>query len=329
MGVRRRTVLPVTRTRYAARSRRHGSRVAVLVAVLLVLPSIGGCRDDPGQPVHIRIATGSPTAVYHAFGQSLATILNRELPNVRAEVLVTAASAENVGLLNAGAAELGFTQADVLPADPGPDPPVVAVARVYDDLLHLVTTAASPVRTLTDLRGRRVSVGAAGSGTEITVSRLLTVAKLDDQVHRLPLGLDDSVVALQNGEIDAFFFSGGLPVRAVAQFARDNPARIVDLGEWTVPLRRSNPEVYVPRDVPRSVYGIDPVTTVANPNYLLVRADLPEDLVREVTRLLMERRSELAAAHPAAGRMSPRSAIATSPLPLHPGAAAYYRDSKP
>ena len=76
------------------------------------------------------------------------------------------------------------------------------------------------------------------------------------------------------------------------------------------------------------MYGVDAVTTVANPNYLIVRADLPEPLVREVTRLLMERRAELAAAHPAAGRMSPRSAIVTAPLPLHPGAAAWYRASQ-
>ncbi|MEV6813780.1 TAXI family TRAP transporter solute-binding subunit [Micromonospora sp. NPDC051296] len=320
----------MSRTRYAVRARRHGTRATLALAVLLALPGLAACRESPRESVRIRIATGSPTAVYHAFGESLAAILNRELPNVHAEVMVTAASAENVRLLGAGEAELGFTQADVLPADPGPDPPVVAVARVYDDLLHLVTSADSPVHTLTDLRGRRVSVGAAGSGTEITVRRLLTVAGLDGaQVQRERLGLDDSVAALQAGQIDAFFFSGGLPVRAVAQFARDTPTRIVDLGEWTAPLRQGNPEVYVPRDIPRSVYGIDPVTTVANPNYLVVRADLPETVVREVTRLLMERRSELAAAHPAAGRMSPRAAIATSPLPLHPGAASWYRASKP
>ncbi|GIJ09588.1 TAXI family TRAP transporter solute-binding subunit [Micromonospora andamanensis] len=323
-------MLPVSRTRYLARARRRGARVALALAVLLALPGLGGCREDPGEPVVIRIATGSPTAVYHAFGESLAAILNRELPQVRAEVLVTAASAENVQLLNAGAAELGFTQADVLRADPGPNPPVVAVARVYDDLLHLVTTADSPVRTLPDLRGRRVSVGAPGSGTKITVDRLLTAANLDGAaVRQEQLGLDDSVAALRAGRIDAFFFSGGLPVRAVAQFTEDTPARIIDLGQWTAPLRRGNPEVYVPRDIPRSVYGVDPITTVANPNYLVVRASLPESLVRDVTRLLMERRSELAAAHPAAGRMSPRSAIATSPLPLHPGAVDYYRASKP
>jgi uncharacterized protein len=304
--------------------------VAALLALLLAAVLPAGCQEEAAPPVQIRIATGSPTAVYHAFGQSLATILNRELPNVQASVVVTAASAENVRLVGSGAAELGFTQADVLPATPSADQSVAAVARVYDDLLHLVTNAASGIQTLADLRGRRVSVGAPGSGTEITASRLLDVARLGgDGVHRERLGLDASVAALRQGRIDAFFFSGGLPVRAVADLAKDRHVRTVDLGGWTEPLRALYPGVYVSRDIPRSVYGVDPVTTVANPNFLVVRADLPEGLVRQVTRLLMERREELAAAHPAAGRMSPRSAITTTPLPLHPGAAAWYRATKP
>ncbi|MEV0806058.1 TAXI family TRAP transporter solute-binding subunit [Micromonospora sp. NPDC050200] len=315
---------------WSAPGRRRAAAPAALLMLVVSAAGLGACRDSPAEPMPIRIATGSPTAVYHAFGQSLAAILNRELPGVRASVVVTAASAENMRLVGAGEAELGFTQADVLPTGPVSQPSVLAVARVYDDLLHLVTTAGGPVRTVADLRGRRVSVGAAGSGTEVTATRLLEVARLGgDRVRQEHLNLDDSVAALRAGEIDAFFFSGGLPVRAVHELTAGSATRIVDLGDWTEPLRRSYREVYVSRDIPRSVYRLDPVTTVANPNYLIVRADLPEPLVRELTRLLMERRAELAAAHPAAGRMSPRSAIATAPLPLHPGAADWYRSVKP
>ncbi|MFJ8206596.1 TAXI family TRAP transporter solute-binding subunit [Micromonospora chalcea] len=312
-------------------SRHWPVRVAApLVLVLLLVSGLAGCRDEPAEPTRIRIATGSPTAVYHAFGQSLAAVLNRELPGVRAEVVVTAASAQNVRLVGSGAAELGFTQADVLPAREPEHPSVLAVARVYDDLLHLVTRAGGPIRTLADLRGRRVSVGADGSGTEITATRLLEVAQLDgDRIRQEHLGLDDSMTALREDRIDAFFFSGGLPVRGVADLAERTSLRIVDLGEWTEALRRGYGQVYVTRDIPRSMYQAEPVSTVANPNYLIVRADLPAALVRDVTRLLMERRAELAAAHPAAGRMSQRSAIVTTPLPLHPGAAQWYRAAKP
>lgn len=159
-------------------SRTSSSRagLAALSTVLLIANlAVASCRDAPTEPTSIRIATGSPTAVYYAFGQSLAAILNRELPDVRASVVITAASAENVQLVGSGGAELGFTQADVLPTGTTGSPTVNAVARVYDDQLHLVTTSGGPVRTVADLRGRRVSVGAPGSGTEITVTRLLEV----------------------------------------------------------------------------------------------------------------------------------------------------------
>jgi TRAP transporter TAXI family solute receptor len=303
--------------------------VAAFTTVLAVL--LSGCGDAPVEPVRIRIATGSPTAVYFAFGQSLATIINREIPGVRASIVVTAASAENVSLVSQGDAEIGFTQADTLPSIASESPTVLGAARIYDDLLHLVVRADGPIRQLTDLRGRAVSVGAPGSGTEITANRLLSVAGLAaaGAVHTRRLGLDASVAALTSGEIDAFIFSGGLPIQGVAEFARRTPARIIDLGEWTEPLRNGYSQFYVSRDIPRSVYGLAPVTTVADPNYLVVSASLPRHLVYELTRLLMERRIELGRAHPAAGRMSTQSAIATGPLPLHPGAADYYRASKP
>ncbi|MBQ1016016.1 TAXI family TRAP transporter solute-binding subunit, partial [Micromonospora sp. M51] len=239
------------------------------------------CRDAPTPPTSIRIATGSPTAVYYAFGQFPVEDGRQGLPDVRASVVVTAASAENVQLVGSGGAELGFTQADVLPTSTTGSPAVAAVARVYDDQLHLVTTSGGPVRTVADLRGRRVSVGAPGSGTEITATRLLEVARLGGgEVRRERLGLDDSVKALRSGRIDAFFFSGGLPVRGIEELADASAIRIVDLSEWTEPLRSRYGQVYVSRDIPRSVYGVDAVTTVANPNYLIVRAGLPEPLVR-------------------------------------------------
>ncbi|MGI5211908.1 TAXI family TRAP transporter solute-binding subunit [Plantactinospora sp. CA-290183] len=309
--------------------RSPGRRLVVAVAVLSSALS-SACTSPPAEPTRLRIATGSATAVYYAFGQSLATILNRELSDVTASVVVTAASEENVSLVSGGQAELGFTQADILPARLPDGAGLRAVARVYDDLLHLVTLATSPIRRLEDLRGRRVAIGAPGSGTAVTAGRLLAVAGVADQLAETArLGVDDSVAALRTGEIDAFFFSGGLPVKAVADFAAETPAHFVDLGEWVEPLRRSYREVYVGRDIPTSAYGTEPVTTVAVPNYLVVDAALPEQLVYELTRLLMQRREELAGAHPAAARLNTQSAITTTPLALHPGAARYYRTHKP
>ncbi|WP_407952046.1 TAXI family TRAP transporter solute-binding subunit [Plantactinospora sonchi] len=301
----------------------------VLLLVTTAMPTTG-CTSPKSETRRLRIATGSATAVYYAVGQSLATILNRELPDVTATVLVTAASAENVELVSGGRAELGFTQADILPPESPSGSGLSAVARVYDDLLHLVTRAQGPVRRLEDLRGRRVAVGAPGSGTAVTANRLLDVADVRDGLaETLALGIDDAVAALRAGQIDAFFFSGGLPVKAVADFAAETPARFVDLGAWVEPLRKSYREVYVGRDIPTSAYGTEPVTTVAVPNYLVVASELPEQLVYDITRLLMQRRDELSAAHPAAARLNPQSAITTIPLVLHPGAVRYYQSHKP
>jgi TRAP transporter TAXI family solute receptor len=302
--------------------------LAAAIAVLVLCPV--GCTEPEVEPVQIQIATGSRTGVYYVFGQSLATIINREVPGVRASVMVTTASAENLELVSNGSAQLGFTQADILPAVSGDRHPVSAVARVYDDLLHLVSRADGPIRQLEDLRGSRLSVGAPGSGTAITANRLLAVAQLaEGAVVTRQLGLDASVAALRTGEIDAFFFSGGLHVKAIEQLAADVPTRLVDLARWTEPLRRGYSEVYFARDIPSSVYGLDGISTVANPNFLIVGSSVPEALVYTLTRLLMDFRDELSAAHPAAGRLNRQSAIATLPLPLHPGAARYYRDTKP
>ncbi|HTF07725.1 MAG TPA: TAXI family TRAP transporter solute-binding subunit, partial [Asanoa sp.] len=249
-----------------------------------------------------------------------------------AEVLVTAASVENVRLVESNGAEIGFTQADILVTGSAPpDPRVRALARVYEDLLHLVVPSGSDIRSLTDLKGRRVAIGAAGSGTEITVGRLLEVGGLSEpgMIQTERWGLDDSAAALRDGRIDAFFFSGGLPVQAIEDLNNSLGIRIVDLGEWVEPMRKAHSKVYVRREVNDSVYNLPAVSTLAVPNFLVVPTDMPDDVAYNLTKLLMERHEALARAHPAGERFDVRSAIGTMPVPLHPGAARYFRSVKP
>jgi TRAP transporter TAXI family solute receptor len=305
-----------------------GPRRAALTGLVTLL-AITGCVGGTPEHRQIRIATGSPTAVYHAVGTALADVIEQELPGVDASVLVTAASAENVQLISNNGAEIGFTQADILVSDDAAAPAMAALARVYDDLLHLVVRADSPIRKLEDLKGRRVSVGARGSGTVVTVGRLLSVARMSEAVDQKELNLDDSLQALSREEIDAFFFSGGLPVAGIKQLSGEADTRIVDLSRWAGDLRSAYSDVYVVRDVPTSVYQMPAVATIAVPNLLVVPASMPDDLAYDLARLLMERRDVLAAAHPAAERLDSRSAIATLPVPLHPGAARYFRSVKP
>jgi TRAP transporter TAXI family solute receptor len=304
-------------------------RIRSTVTAIVVLLAATGCDGGEVEQRQIRIATGSTTAVYYAVGSALARIIERDLPEVAASVQVTAASAENVARLTRGDAEIGFTQADIL--GDVDSTKITALARVYDDLLHLIVRADSPIRTLQDLRGRRVSVGAPGSGTQVTANRLLTVAGLaaPGSIQHEQLGLDASSAALAEGRIDAFFFSGGLPVGRIADLRAQVTPRLVDLSEWAEPLRDAYSDAYVVRDVPTSTYELEAVSTVAVPNLLVVSSSMPDDLAYDLARLLLERRDELAAAHPAAERLDFRSAIATAPLSLHPGAARYFKSVKP
>jgi TRAP transporter TAXI family solute receptor len=300
--------------------------LAAVVAATAVLAA-GWPDDEAEAPLVIRIATGSPAAVYFKYGQAYADMINRELSGVHASVLVTSASVANVQMVRDGRAEVAFTQADILSdADPAG---LAALARVYDDQLHLVIRADSPISTVKGLAGRRVSTGAPGSGTFITAERLLRLAGLyPSGIRESRLGLDASAAALRAGEIDAFFFSGGLPVAAIAQLANDSPIRLVDLGGWVTQMRRAYADVYDERAVPASIYGTPPISTIGDPNYLVVSRLLPERLAYHLTRILIERRAELGRAHPAAEWLDGRTAIQTVPLDLHPGAVRYYRDSK-
>ncbi|MDG4820266.1 TAXI family TRAP transporter solute-binding subunit [Asanoa sp. WMMD1127] len=307
----------------------RATRAGLAVLVLLLVGA--GLHGEGNPPVtHIRIATGSQTAVYYAFGRALGQLVDDNLPDTDAQVLVTAASVENVRLVESRGAEIGFTQADILVTGSGPpDPRVRALARVYEDLLHLVVPTDSSIKTLTDLRGKRVATGAPGSGTEITVGRLLQVAGIQNDLESQRWGLDESAAALRDGRTDAFFFSGGLPVQAIESLNNDLGIRIVDLGDWVEPMRKAHSTVYVRREVNDSVYDLPAVSTLAVPNYLVVPTDMPDDVAYDLTKLLMERHEALARAHPAGERFDVRSAIGTMPVPLHPGAARYFRSVKP
>ncbi|MDG6102768.1 TAXI family TRAP transporter solute-binding subunit [Dactylosporangium aurantiacum] len=309
-----------------------GVRRRTLVAGGAGLAVLAACDADRGEASGtLRIATGSRAAVYYAYGSAIARLAGQYLPDVQASVLETAASDDNVHRVLVGTAELAFTQADIAGSAATTAPnQLAALARIYDDYVHLVVRRGGPIASVADLQGRRVSVGAQGSGTGITANRILDTLGADfkSRVTRRELNVEDSAAALERGEIDGFFFSGGLPVGAIEQLAKRFPIALVALDKH-IPQLRVHGDYYAERLVPASTYrGISPTVTIGIANYLVVRVSMPEPLAHDVTRLLFERRDELAKAHQAAGRLNIRSAISTPPLPLHRGAARYYRSQK-
>ena len=312
-------------------SRRRALQALGAVGLIAVVP---GC-SAPFAETRLRVATGGTQGVYFTLGTALAEAWRAALElDVAPEVIPTAGSRQNIELLAAGGADVAFSQLDTAAdhlANVGPDGPrgLRALGRMHDDVVHVVVPAASPITTLAGLRGARVSVGEQGSGVSDLAHRLLAVAGLSPtDLRAQQLGINDSVAALRDGAIDAFFWSGGLPTDGVTELARTVPIRLLDLRDVLDDVRARYP-VYTSGMVPARTYGMpQPVRTLFVRNVLLVPAEMPDELADVLTATLFAAQERLARATPVALTIDTRTAIGTQPVPLHPGAVRFYRAGK-
>ncbi|MFC4913806.1 TAXI family TRAP transporter solute-binding subunit [Actinomadura gamaensis] len=284
-----------------------------------------GCGGS-GERTVLRLVTGEKGGPYQALGDRFAAELRRG--GFTVSVVPTNASVQNLAMLADGRADLGFALADS--ADRAvrvEHRRVDALARMYMNHVHLVVRADSPVARVSDLAGRPVSLGADGSGTAVTAERVLAVARLARPARVVRYGLDRSIQALVKGEIAAAFWSGGVPTPALTALSRRVRIRLVPLDERLVgELRRAYGPVYDPAAIPARAYGEDePVETVSTASYLMCRVNLPRDVAYRVTERLFTSRDRLEAPEAPGGRLDRRFAIGTGAVPLHPGAARYYR----
>lgn len=279
-----------------------------------------GCTVQRASTSELRLVTGNAGGLYDALGTKFAAELTRNgLPT---KAMPSPGSIENLIMVAENRADLGLSLADSADVMVRYERrPVAALARMYMNYVHLVVTVASPILNARDLAGKRICVGAEGSGTQLTAQRVLHVLGLAVRVRHM--GLDDSLNALEDREIDGLFWSGGVPTPALAK--RTN-LRLVPLDNVVTQLRRIYSSVYEPASVPAGVYGMArSVPTVGTPTYLICRAGLPDDVVDDVTRILFESRDRLSAPNAPGGVLDKRYAIGTGIVPLHPGAARYYR----
>jgi TRAP transporter TAXI family solute receptor len=306
--------------------------VAALVAAVAVVGLTWSQRDPQPRIDRLVIATGLQGGVYHEYGQGISAAVRNAFPGAAVDVLVTHASQENLQMIADGRAALAFTLADSAELAMQRDLPFKALARLYDNYMHLVVLEESQIQDLAGLGDRRVSTGAPESGTKLTADRLLTLAGLNPNmdIKREELDLEKSVDALTAREIDAFFFSGGLPTPEIKDLADARPIRLISLADQVSGLR-GHSRLYAERTIPASTYtGLtDAVPTVGVPTLLVVPAAMPDATAHAVTCLLFTAKDELVRAHPVAQRLNWRAASATSPIPLHPGAEQCYREAKP
>jgi len=325
------------------------SRVPAIVfgAIVLFAIALAASGFDPrefsrkhGGTMRLSIATGNTGGVYYPYGGGLARVISQSVPHVDATAEVTAASVDNLKLIQLGKADIAFVLTDTLDdAIHGRGPfakmPVKArtLAVLYPNYTQVGTIEGKGINRLADLRGRVVSTGSPGSGTEVIAFRVLRAAGIDpdSDIHKQSLTVNASVDALKDGKIDAFFWSGGLPTASLLDLASTVgvTAKLIANDQVLPQLQQQyTPGLYFRLVIPKGTYpGVNYDSgSVGVANALVVKDTMTDELAYELTKVLFDRQPDLAAIHPEAKKLNVATAVAGSPAPFHPGAIRYYQE---
>jgi uncharacterized protein len=314
-------------------------RWVALVGVVALAAGCGGegsgSGAEEGGGGRLSVATGGTSGVYFVYGGGLAKVISKNLEGYRATAETTSASVDNLILIQKGSSDIAFTLGDTaldaIKGREGFKEPVQmrALAQIYDNYTQVVAKGDSGIKSIEDLKGKRVSVGAPNSGTEIIADRIFEAAGIDPKkgIKRQGLGVEESVQAMKDGSIDAFFWSGGLPTGAVTDLTTTDKITLLDTTIYTDKLKQKYGDVYRDETIPKGTYkGVDKdVPTIAVPNYLVVSEKMDDTLAHDLTKLLFDHKKDLVAVHPEAKNLdAARAKEVIAPIELHPGAKRYY-----
>ncbi|MFJ6635331.1 TAXI family TRAP transporter solute-binding subunit [Streptomyces sp. NPDC091376] len=290
----------------------------------------------------LTFSTGVNSGVYQRYGELLKGALARDLPKVSIDLRTSEGSQQNLARVASGEADFTVATADAVAkyqrdARPGADR-LRGCARLYDDYVQLVVPRGSPVRTPADLRGKRVGVGQEGSGVRLIADRVLTAAGLDAvrDIDPVSAGIDTMPGLLERDELDAFFWSGGLPTGAVQNLSDRFPVRLVPVDDELIRRVHATGEAtryyhsaVIPSDAYPKTSARAPVQTVAVANLLVTTDRADPELTERFTRTVINSRDRIGREVHPAQLVDLRTAIYTDPLPLHEGARRYYASVKP
>lgn len=284
------------------------------------------------------IATGGTGGVYYPYGGSLASVLSDSVENADFTAEVTSASVDNMYLIDSGDADLAFVLSDTAYDAAQGNAPFEAqvnansLVTLYDNFTQIVVRADSGINSIADLSGKRVSVGSPGSGTEVIALRVLEAAGLnpDEDISMEQLGVAESAAAMKDGNVDAFFWSGGLPTAAITDLAvtPNMSIKLLSSADVYESLVENYGEFYTLSTIPAGTYeGQDEdVDVVTVPNVLVVHADMDEQLAYNIVKAMFENQETLSAGHPEARNLSLETAYCSAALPYHPGAIRYLEE---
>ena len=307
---------------------------ATFAAVLVAATPASAQQGD-----RISITTGGTGGVYYPLGGGMANILSKYVPGLQATAEVTGGSVDNLKLIGAGKSEVGFSMVDAAweaaqGQDKFKDAKVNArtLMVLYPNRMQVVTVDGTGITKLSDLKGKRVSTGAPGSGVEVMALRVLEAVGIDAKkdIKQERLGAAESVNAIKDRKIDAFFWVGGVPTAALTDLAATpgTKMRLLDHAEALDAMNKKYGPLYVKGVIaPASYQGMDkPVENIDVWNILVTSDKMSDKMAYDIVKTLMEKKPELVAVHKEAQNIELKYQKIGSPLPYHPGAQKYFEE---
>ena len=327
--------------------RRSTTLTGITLAAALALTACGGQQDRSGDSGaatdscetgtgRLNIATGNSTGVYYVVGGGLAKIIN-DKTDLQATSAETGASVQNIQQVVAGDYDAGFSLADsAADAVAGKGSftkkqGIKTLGRIYSNYTQVVVSKKSGINSVADFKGKTISTGSPKSGTEVIANRLIESGGLDlKDVKRQRLDLTKTVDGMKDGSIDGLVWSGGLPTPAITDLftSMGDDVEFIEVTPQLTDLQKVN-EVYEEATIPKATYDLPKdVKTIAVPNVIVVRDDMPDNVTCALTTLMVDEKDALAKVHPAAKEIDPAKMSETGPIPLHPGSERALEDVK-
>lgn len=319
--------------------------ISIMLVLVLVVSMLAGCgekaadspADSDGKETFISIATGGTAGTYFPLGAAMAKIYNDNIDGVTANAQSTGASVENIGLVSKGETEVAFIQSDITFyaytgtesfADTGKVENIRGMAMLYPEVIQIIATKSSGINSIEDLKGKKVAIGAPGSGTEANARQILGAHGLvyDDLAKADYLSFGEAADQLKSKQVDAAFVTAGLPTSAVTEVAQTADVVIVPMEQAKIVELNAEFPFYTEVIIPANTYRAQTTDIVATAvmAMLVVPEDLDEDLAYKMTKELFDQRQVIIDTHDRGNDIKLESAIIGMPIELHPGAKRYY-----
>ncbi len=316
----------------------------ILSLAALAFSLLFAAGAEAQQLLRLSMGTGGTGGVFYIMGGGIANILTKYMPNTEVTVEVTGGSVDNCKLLKSGKADLGLSGADICidafqgvgkfgKGNPEEKIAIRSLGAIYTNHMHFVTHKDSPIRTISDLKGKRVSTGSPGSGTEVKTTKILAAfgIDVDKDIKRERLGANESVNAFKDRKLDVIGWDGGIPTGAMLDLAATPgiSIKMIPCAEAMTDLEKKYPGSYYPTIIPKGTYpGIDyDVPSIGHTNLFITMAKTDAQLAYNVIKTLYDHiNPDLIAVHKEAAKINLKTITTGSPIPFHPGAVKFYAE---